>query len=648
MSCLALALQPANGSDILLQTREWFPPARALIALSYFRQTRQAFASSKQQQHQQQQQSSNQKQKQASSSSSSSAADPDDAAAAEFVGDDPLAASNGQVIVGVESKYRVVYRLVNSIYILGVTVADHDNSVNVFECIHIVNQAVSVIVTACRGVEVTPEKLGRKYAEVYMALDIVLRGVSNIRLAAMLGAMHGDGIAKMVHSALDTENKIRGGDSWKSVESHAAEHQASVHAFSNARFELPQETISAGDELAASLAPVVQESELLKEEPEPENKDPFAASETMNKEKELVGGFKKTKDPSSTDLTLALAGLEVTTLPPAEATQSTHINVEGFEGQYGGIEFSNEQATIGETFESFSDAWGGGLDPSEFMGPKKIQKKEGLGGLELLHTSDPKAVEGKDGGNIDNLAKKPEMKGPEMYISEEIRTEFRESLLARVGLMGVIYLKTMPPKGSGEEKETEFSFRVEGTSAVKRFAMQSSQISSLGNGLFHVRTAPSEEPIPILKYSLQPKLAPLPLRVRMVKRISGTLLSLMIQYVSNPELPYPLKNVDFILKLPVDPTLLKVSPNAILNRTDRELKWQIPEIPLSGTPGRLRARMPIDSDNGEEEPDIICYVKFSVQGSTSLSGISLRAAAEGNTDFYEVDHRYETGVYMCN
>ncbi|CAE6245546.1 unnamed protein product [Arabidopsis arenosa] len=643
MSCLALALQPANGSDILLQTREWFPPARALIALSYFRQMRQALASSKQQ-HQQQ---TNQKQNQASSSSSS-VADPDDATAAEFVGDDPLAASNGQVIVGVESKYRVVYRLVNSIYILGVTVADHDNSINVFECIHIVNQAVSVIVTACRGVEVTPEKLGRKYAEVYMALDIVLRGVSNIRLAAMLGAMHGDGIAKMVHSALDTENKIRGADSWMAVESHAAEHQASVYAFSNARFELPSETISAGDEFAASLAPVVPESEQLKEEPEPENQDPFAASETINKEKELVGGFKKTKDPSSTDLTLALAGLEVTTLPPAEATQSTHINVEGFEGQYGGIEFSNEQATIGETFESFSDAWGGGLDPSEFMGPKKIQKKEGLGGLELLHTSDPKAVEGKDGGNLDNLVKKPEMKGPEMYISEEIRTEFRESLLARVGVMGVIYLKTMPPKGSGEEKETEFSFRVEGTTACKRFAMQSSRISSLGNGLFHVRTAPSEEPIPILKYSLQPKLTPLPLRVRMVKRISGTLLSLMIQYVSNPDLPQPLKNVDFILKLPVDPTLLKVSPKAILNRTDRELKWQIPEIPLKGSPGRLRARMPIDSDNSEEEPEIICYVKFSVQGNTSLSGISLRAAAEGNTDFYEVDHRYETGVYMCN
>ena len=50
-------------------------------------------------------------------------------------------------------------------------------------------------------VDVTPEKLSRKYAEIYMALDIVLRGVSSIRLAAMLGSMHGDGLAKMVHFA---------------------------------------------------------------------------------------------------------------------------------------------------------------------------------------------------------------------------------------------------------------------------------------------------------------------------------------------------------------------------------------------------------------------------------------------------------------
>ncbi|KAF3452792.1 hypothetical protein FNV43_RR03225 [Rhamnella rubrinervis] len=646
MSCLALSLQPANGSDILLQTREWFPPARALVALSSFRQTRLAFAAAK---HNQTHQSS-------SSSASSSNADAT-ADSIASIGDDPLAAASGQLIVGVESRYRVVYRLVNSIYVLGITTADHDNSINVFECINVVNQAVSVIVTACRGVDVTPEKLSRKYAEIYMALDIVLRGVSNIRLAAMLASLHGDSIAKMVHSAIDTENKIRGAESWRLVEGQSVEHQASIDAFSNVRFELPPETIAAGDEVAASIAPVVQSDQLdqkqEKDEESEAEKDPFAASDKINRPEALVAGFKKDKDSGASDVSKALAGLDVTTLPPAEATQSTHIAVEGFEGEYGGIEFGNEQASLGETFEGFSDAWGGGLDPSDFVGTTKVKKQQGLGGLELLQTgADPAkadaAASGQAGTPLDNLVKSTEMKGPEMYISEEISAEFRESLLARVGLMGVVYLKTLPPKASGGDKETEFSFRIEGTSAVKRFVMQSSRVSSLGNGMFHVRTAASEEPLPILKYSLLPRSTPLPLRVRLIKRQSGTLLSVMIQYVSNPDLPAPLNDVTFVLKLPVDPSLLKVSPKAVLNRHEKELKWHVPEIPLKGSPGRLRVRMPIESNEEDEEIEVVAHVKFSVQGTKSLSGVSLQPATEGKTDFYEVSHRYESGVYMCN
>ncbi|KAF8400323.1 hypothetical protein HHK36_013620 [Tetracentron sinense] len=635
MSCLALSLQPANGSDILLQTREWFPPARALVALSAFRQTRLAFASGKQH----------------------SAEDGDSS-----LGDDPLATSSGQVIVGVESKYRVVYRLVNGIYVLGITTVDQDDYMNnVFECIGIVNQAVSVVVAACRGVDVTPEKLHRKYAEIYMGLDIVLRGVNSIRFAAMLASMHGEGIAKIVHSGIDTENKIRGGDNWSNVEVLSVEHQANIEVFSNARFELPPETLAAGDEVAATLAPAItkgpsteqQDQQQEKPEESPAENDPFAASEALNKPVELVGGFKKNKDPSASDLTTALAGLEITTLPPAEATQSTFIGVEGFEGDYGGIEFNNEEATLREAFEGFDDAFGGGLDASEFVGTTKVAKPEGLGGLELLQSGQGDVATTAASGTgtpLENLLmKKTEMKGPEMYVSEEVSAEFRESLLARVGLMGVVYLKTLPPKNSGD-KETEFSFRIDGTSGVKRVVMQSSRISSLDNGMFHVRTPSSEEPIPILKYSLLPRLTPLPLRVRLVKRHSGTLLSVMIQYVSNPELPVPLSDVTFVLKLPVDPTLLKVSPKAALNRSERELRWHVPEIPLKSPPGQLRARMPVDSNEQDagEEIEVVGFVKFSVQGTRTLSGVSLRPASEGQMDFYEVNHRYQSGVYMCN
>ncbi|KAK4781332.1 hypothetical protein SAY87_017438 [Trapa incisa] len=386
-------------------------------------------------------------------------------------------------------------------------------------------------------------------------------------------------------------------------------------------------------------------------------KDPFAASDKLNEPEELVSGFKKSKDSLPADLTVALAELEVPTLPPAEATQSTHIGVEGFEGEYGGIEFGNEQASLGETFEGFSEAWGGGLDPSEFIGTTKAKKSQGLAGLELLQTgpdardSAKATAAGAADGKApleDVLVQKTDMKGPQMFISEEINAEFRESFLARVGLMGVVYLRTLPPKTAGD-KETEFSFRVDCTSSVKRFVMQNSHVSSLENGIFHVRTEASNEAIPILKYSLLPRLTPLPLRVRLTKRHSGTLLSVMIQYVSNPELPAPLNNVAFVLKLPVDPTLLKVSPKAVLNRSEKELKWIIPEIPLDGSPGKLRVRMPVDTspEDGNREIDIVGYVKFSWQGSRSLSGVSLHPASEGS-HFSPYGSDIDFGLQQCS
>ncbi|KAH1035153.1 hypothetical protein GYH30_055225 [Glycine max] len=573
----------------------------------------------------------------------------------------PWQASSGPVIVGVESRYpRRVPPTVNGNFTCSASPSrprqlGERPSFRVRSTSY--NQAVSVVVTALpRRRPSRRRSSAASYAEIYMALDNrPPRAVSNIRLAAMLATMHGENIAKMVHSAIDTENKIRGAETWASAEVHSLEHQAGIDAFTTATFELPPETLEAGDEVAASLAPAAPEpqEELQQKQEEPQvEKDPFAASDAINKPQELVEGFKKTKDPSGTDLTSALEGLDVTTLPPPEATQSTQINVEGFEGNYGGVEFGHEQASIGEAFEGFNDAWGGGLDPSEFVGPTKPNKPLGLGGVELLQTGPdaaPKAAgESGAGTPLENLlVKKTDMRGPEMYISEEISAEFRESLLARVGLMGVVYLRTLPPKTTGD-KETEFSFQIEGTEAVKRFVIQSSRVSSLGNGLFHVRTAASEEPIPIMKYSLVPRLTPLPLRVRLTKRHTGSLLSVMIQYASNPDLLVPLHDVTFTLKLPVDPTLLKVSPKAVLNRTEREIKWLVPEIPLKGSPGRLRVRMPVDSNEDDEEIEVVGYVKFSEQVTQSLSGVSIRPASDSKTDFYEVSHTLESGVYMCN
>jgi hypothetical protein len=633
MACLALALQPTKGSDILLQTREWFPPARALVALSSFRTTRLAFATGK----------------------SNTSDDVD-----QGLGDDPLAASSGQVIVGKESKYRIVYRLVNTLYVLGITSADQDVNVNnIFECTGIVNQAVSVVVAACRGVDVTPDKLHRKYTEIYMALDIVLRGASSTRLAAILTSIHGEGIAKMVLSAIDAENRARGADNWIHLEGQSVEHQANVQVLSQASFELPEETLSAGDEVAATFAPAPQNTVAQasqQQSVEPENKDPFAVSDTVNKPDELAGGFKK-NNASSSDVTAALAELEVTKLTANATAESMFIGVEGFEGDYGGIEFGNEEATLSEAFEGLDDAFGGGLDASEFGATLKQAKPNGLGGLEELETgkTTPKAsLPGATPPGV-TLAtgNASENKGPLLYMSEEINAEFKGSVLKKIGLQGTLYLKSTSPKDSGG-KDIEFSFRLDGTAGIKSAIMKDAIVSTLGKGLFHVRTPASENPITVLKYRLQPRFTPLPLRVRLVMRQSGTLLSVMIQYVANPFLPAPLKDVAFILKLPEDPTLLKVSPKATLNRHSQELRWHIPEIQLQGRPGRLRVQMPVssaardsaDQASRKKEPNVKGRIEFSVEGHT-LSGITVCPVSEGNSEFNTGENTCKTGHYLC-
>ncbi|MCD7456506.1 hypothetical protein HAX54_031944 [Datura stramonium] len=356
---------------------EWFPPSRALMALSAFRQTRLAFS------------------KQPQPPTSDYPSDP-----SMSLGDDPLAASSGQVLL-----------VLNQIWLL----------ITVFECISIVNQAVSVVVTACRGVDVTLEKLAKKYAEIYMALDIVLRGVSNIRLAAMLASgARGKRLLEAgdVRAAtLAITGGERGGRKLKRLRWRRIHLQQVIRLISQ----------------------------------------------------NLGGDFKKDKGNDSLDVAKALAGFDVTTLPPkAAASQSTHR-------------------------------------------------------AEL-----PKAAAGAT-----------------------VLRVVLESLLARVGLMGTVYLRTLPPKSS-DDKETEFSFKAEDTAAVK---------------------------------SLLPRLTPLPLRIRIEQRLSGTLLLCNATARCKPDIPVPLTNVTFILKLPVDPTLLKVSPKAVLNRSERELKWHVDEIPPKGHPG---------------------------------------------------------------
>ena len=62
-------------------------------------------------------------------------------------------------------RYRVVYRLVNTVYVMAVASA----AANVFSLMKLVDAMTWAATVASRGVEVTPEKLSRRYPEVCIA-----------------------------------------------------------------------------------------------------------------------------------------------------------------------------------------------------------------------------------------------------------------------------------------------------------------------------------------------------------------------------------------------------------------------------------------------------------------------------------------------
>jgi hypothetical protein len=71
-------------------------------------------------------------------------------------------------------------------------------------------------------------------------------------------------------------------------------------------------------------------------------------------------------------------------------------------------------------------------------------------------------------------------------------------------------VKTFVPGLILVHKDIEFSFWRVDTTGIKSAIIKHAIVSCLGEGLFHIRTPASEDPITVLKYRLQPCLVTLP------------------------------------------------------------------------------------------------------------------------------------------
>eukprot|EP00899_Mesostigma_viride_P022318 jgi/Mesvir1/3270/Mv16404-RA.2 len=166
MACLALSVQPIRGKDILIRTREDFQFATALEVARGFsdrmQKEREAAALL-----------------QASGTLTPSAIDEHGL----------LSFTAGQVLVAADVLYRVLYRLVHGVYVLAILGTSERS--NVFEGIDVINQATIALRALCRGTDVTPEKLLKKDAEFYRAMEAVFRSGGGACLAALPSDLRG-------------------------------------------------------------------------------------------------------------------------------------------------------------------------------------------------------------------------------------------------------------------------------------------------------------------------------------------------------------------------------------------------------------------------------------------------------------------------
>ncbi|KAK9811542.1 hypothetical protein WJX72_005642 [[Myrmecia] bisecta] len=84
-------------------------------------------------------------------------------------GDNPPGFTYGEVLVQ-SGRLRVVYRLVNTVYVMAVAAP----AANVFFCMQVVEAVTRMLVMASKGVEVTPDKVTKRYPEVYMATGALM------------------------------------------------------------------------------------------------------------------------------------------------------------------------------------------------------------------------------------------------------------------------------------------------------------------------------------------------------------------------------------------------------------------------------------------------------------------------------------------
>lgn len=120
-------------------------------------------------------------------------------------GDAPPGFALGRV-AALQGQYAVTYRMVNAVLILLVS----DPGANAFLCLRALDAAAKVLVAACKGVDVTADRVARRYLEVHAALGgLLCGGLAELPAAFVHTSATDEKLLAMPLSAADAARRLR-------------------------------------------------------------------------------------------------------------------------------------------------------------------------------------------------------------------------------------------------------------------------------------------------------------------------------------------------------------------------------------------------------------------------------------------------------
>ncbi|CAL5229785.1 g13174 [Coccomyxa viridis] len=595
-------------------------------------------------------------------------------------GDNPPPFSFGEMLL-LSGRHRVVYRLVGGVYLMVVAAVQ----ANVLWLLNLLDACVRVVIGVAKSVEVTPDKLARRYPELYLALSAVLASGGQQPLTALQEA--DAELAALVPDASTSKGAMLGrlGRSASSLRMKGSGASASSNSATLAQRDSAagmDDSVSATSKrtLADEVDDLAKVSfklppDALKPAVDAQKTQAARAQEAPVQADSSAAGPSEARAQDAGRAALAGTGLEGLFDPaPAGPSGSAATPTDPFgalgdfpgEGAAGSAS-DNPWASFDEGPATEPDHSASGLhtlnplyeastQPTASAGegdwqawtsgqPSPAQAHGQLGGFDAAATSAMATPTAEPSPQPEPEPAMPEEPprdmtdadedliggGKALELLEVWQGVFQGSRLVKAGLLGRVLGAPQLGHVAAEAVFKCYLFRK--SSMSQRLILRGLQSAALCHAeraeapdMYRASFASSatDEQARLLRYSLPAMACTPPLLLSLVRQSSARGVLLTCHILVSPSMPGSLEAVTIDLHIPSssqDP--LKVAPKAAWLPKARQLQWDIPEL-HSGSELTLRALLPPEAP-GHSAEGARAVVHFQGPPDETLSGLTLES-----------------------